>query len=232
MERYPGSRKLRNTTVTVSITAYSSAPGKGCPSASVTTLLHQGRVSPVRKLLQLCSWEVFQLCSGAWSITSLFARGKFPREGVMAPLCSRDICHKLWRKCHTTQQTSFKRLIWKEESRKIAALGEKQQQTKLNRVQTLYRISWGVCPFQGGFGSVDFCSLILGQAQGLIGFHAQGLVGFCVQGPQRLVGFCTEELVKFCSLTLGQAQALVQFQALVLGSSQGHGIFSWPRPRV
>lgn len=53
---------------------------------------------------------------------------------------------------------------------------------------------------------MGFCGSFLGQAQGLVGFHAQRLVEFHVQ----------------------RSKGLVVFKALVLGSSQGQGIFPWP----
>lgn len=47
MGRCPGRWEPRNITVTLSVAAYSSALGKGFPSASATTL---GKTSPVLKL--------------------------------------------------------------------------------------------------------------------------------------------------------------------------------------
>lgn len=88
---------------------------------------------------------------------------------------------------HSAQQTSV-------------AASRVRSISKLNRAQSLYRVSWGgEVAFQDALGLVQFCGLILEQAQGL---------------------------VEFCILPLGQAQGLVGFQGLVLGWSQGQGVFS------
>ncbi|KAM7326807.1 hypothetical protein ACRRTK_013174 [Alexandromys fortis] len=60
---------------------------------------------------------------------------------------------------------------------------------------------------------MNFCGLILGQTQGLLGFRAQGLMAFQAQRTQGLVGFC--------SPALGH---------LVSESSQYQGVFLSPFP--
>lgn len=65
--------------------------------------------------------------------------------------------------------------------RRILGVGVKwlppvRSSSKLNRVQSLYRISWGQGEaFQGGLGLLGFGGLILRQTQGSVGFCAQDL---------------------------------------------------------
>lgn len=112
--------------VAISIAAYSPATRRSFPSASLTVLLWQGRVFPVKllhsdlekwyssvqvKVLQLCSTrEIFPSESGTVLLGSTLLVLSALVEVVIAGL---------WGKCHVTQVTSLKRFTGKKESKRV-----------------------------------------------------------------------------------------------------------------
>lgn len=170
MERDPGSWELELTIkVTIKVSAYSPAPGKGFPNISVIALPQHGRLFPA-KLLQLHSplfqqsvtallrsWDVLQLYSGPPEYNNSAGLGaSFPKESVtvyFGLVCSgtRGSCYSwtpLQWKSHTVQQTSLRRFIGKEESRRVAA-PRVRSSSRANWVQSLYRVSLCVCVWGG-----------------------------------------------------------------------------------
>lgn len=66
----------------------------------------------------------------------------------------------------------------------VVAASRVRSSCKLNRVQSLCRVSWG-----GGLRLVDFCGLILGQSRGLVEFQALVLGSSQGQGDFSLAPF-------------------------------------------
>lgn len=118
-----------------------SSEGKGFPNRSV--------ISPV-KALQLGSallrWKLLQL----GSTNGMFAQRK------LLQLCSdKSVRAPLWRKCHTAQQTSYKRFTGRKKSRRRVTSAWVRSSSELNTMQGLYKVSFGECfpgwPGIGGF---------------------------------------------------------------------------------
>lgn len=99
----------------------------------------------------LCSGEVLELCSGTpsrQSVTIPLSREANSREEVLqfySPKVPAKVVTaglQSWESYHIRQQTSHKRFIGMEESRRVPASGVRNS-SKRNGVQSLYRISWG-----------------------------------------------------------------------------------------
>lgn len=119
------------------------------PSASVTTPLLQGWVSPAKLL---------ELCQGRRRVTALL-RSPLPLEcNKSAPLGNSfpgkavRFCSGSGESCYSwvhpgwnvipAQQTSLKRFTRKKETRRVGA-SRVRSNNRLNRVQSLYKVSWG-----------------------------------------------------------------------------------------
>lgn len=182
------------------------------PSASVTTPLLQGCVSPAKLL---------ELCQGRRRVTAL-SRSPLPLEcnksaplgnsfpGKAVPALVKVITTGFILAGMSSQHNKphSRDLLGRKKPGGLEPLGWEATTDWTGYRAYIKFLGGRGGVFQSGLGLVGFCSLFLGQTWELVGFCAQGLEGFC-------------------SLIL-QAHRLVRFQALVLGSSQDLGVFPWP----